>query len=74
MTARDEGDSALAHLDRMLAEAYLGRERLSRDELHRHAVEADLPAEAMALLDQLPEGEYAQDEAAEALRAIPNRW
>jgi hypothetical protein len=61
----------LALLDGLLDVVYLGHERLSRDDLHRFAVEADLPATAMALLDRLPEGEYAQDEAAEALRQVP---
>ena len=31
---------------------------------------ADLPATALTRIDALPEGEYAQDEAAEALRAL----
>jgi hypothetical protein len=61
----------LARLDEMLDAAYRGHERLSRDELHRYATEADPPAEIMALLDRLPEGEYAEDEAAEALRQVP---
>jgi hypothetical protein len=54
-------------LSRLLEEAYTGIERLSRDELQRRAVAADLPAEEMARVDALPEGEYALDEAAEAL-------
>jgi hypothetical protein len=32
-------------------------------------VAADLPATVLTRIDALPEGEYAQDEAAEALRA-----
>jgi hypothetical protein len=54
----------------LLEELYAGHERLSRDEIHRHAVASDLPAEAVTALDTLPEGEYAQDE----LLAIIPQW
>jgi len=60
----------LVHLNELLDDSYRGQERLTRDELRRQAVAAELPADAMALLDGLPEGEYAQDEAAEALRSL----
>lgn len=56
-------------LEDLLEEIYLGTERMSRDEIHRRAVAADLPADLMLRVDALPEGEYALDEAAEALRA-----
>ena len=56
-------------LDELLDDMYSGQERLSRDEIHRRAVAADLPADLMLRVDALPEGEYALDEAAEALRA-----
>jgi hypothetical protein len=56
-------------LDELLEDLYLGRERLTRDEIHRRAVAADLPAELMTRVDGLPEGEYALDEVADALRA-----
>jgi hypothetical protein len=56
-------------LDTLLEEAFVGRERISRDELQRRAIAADLPADELARVDALPEGEYALDEAAEALRA-----
>jgi hypothetical protein len=49
---------------------YHGTERLSRDEIHRAAVTADLPPDQLAVVDGLPEGEYAQDEAAEALHQV----
>jgi hypothetical protein len=62
---------ALARLENLLGRAFQGQDRLTSEDLRRHAVEAELPAEAMALLDRLPEGEYAQDEAAEALRQVP---
>ena len=56
-------------LDDFLDTAYVGQERLSAAELQRSAVAADLPATVLTRIDALPEGEYAQDEAAEALRA-----
>jgi hypothetical protein len=56
-------------LDELLEDIYLGTERLSRQEIHRRAVAAQLPADLMLRVDALPEGEYAIDEAAEALRA-----
>jgi hypothetical protein len=59
------------NLDAFLDHVFLGQERLTRGEIHRAAVTADLPADQMALVDGLPEGEYAQDEAAEALRQVP---
>jgi hypothetical protein len=51
---------------------YHGLERLSRDEIHRAAVRADLPADQLAIVDGLPEGEYEQDEAAAARRLVPD--
>jgi hypothetical protein len=57
-------------LDDYLDEAYSGQERLSSADLQRGAVAADLPATALTRIDALPEGEYAQDEASEALRIL----
>ena len=57
-------------LDEFLDDAFTGQERLSSAELQRGAIAADLPATALTRIDALPEGEYAQDEAAEALRAL----
>ncbi|MEV8509403.1 hypothetical protein AB0368_31855 [Actinoplanes sp. NPDC051475] len=57
-------------LDEYLDEAYSGQERLSSADLQRGAIAADLPATALTRIDALPEGEYAQDEAAEALRTL----
>jgi len=54
-------------LDELLDEVYSGQERLTRDEIHRRAVAADLPAEDLSAIDSLPEGEYSQDEAGEAV-------
>ncbi|WP_306212291.1 hypothetical protein [Actinoplanes sp. RD1] len=57
-------------LDAYLDDAYSAQERLSSADLQRGAIAADLPAEVLTVVDSLPEGEYAQDEAAEALRAL----
>ena len=58
-------------LDDFLDDAYVGQERLTSADLQRSALAADLPASVMTRIDALPEGEYAQDEAAEALRLLP---
>jgi hypothetical protein len=57
---------------RLLDEAYTGYERRSRTEIQRRATAAELAAADMARVDALPEGEYTQDEAAEALGIDPN--
>jgi hypothetical protein len=54
----------------LVDDLYGAHERLPRDEIHRRAVAADLPADDMAVLDRLPEGEYAEDELTEALAQI----
>jgi hypothetical protein len=54
-------------LKSLLASVYAGGDRLSRDEVLRRAVAADLPAEELTRMDGLPEGEYAEDEILEAL-------
>ncbi len=60
----------LRTLDDFLDDVYVGQERLTSGELQRSAIAADLPASVMTRIDALPEGEYAQDEAAEALRLL----
>jgi hypothetical protein len=55
----------------LLDEVYRGQDRLTRDDIHRAAVEAGLQPDLMRLLDGLPEGEYSEDEAAEALQQVP---
>jgi hypothetical protein len=57
-------------IDELLDDMYRAQERLSRDDIQRAAVAADLPAEELALLDALPEGEYSEDEVVEALRQV----
>jgi hypothetical protein len=60
----------LRQLDEFLDHAYVAQERLSSADLQRGAIAADLPASVMTRIDALPEGEYAQDEASEALRGV----
>jgi hypothetical protein len=55
-------------LDTFLDDAFDAQERMTSGDLQRRAIAADLPAELMTRIDSLPEGEYAQDEAAEALQ------
>jgi hypothetical protein len=60
----------VATLEDLLDEVYAGQERMSRDEIQRRAVAADLPADDLARLDRLPEGDYDQEEINEALAQI----
>jgi hypothetical protein len=55
-------------LDDFLDEAFDAQERISSGDLQRRAVAAGLPADLLTRIDALPEGEYAQDEASEALQ------
>jgi hypothetical protein len=55
-------------LDDLLDLIFVGEERISRSEIRRRALTADLPADLMGRVEALPEGEYAQDEVAEILR------
>ena len=59
----------LNELDRFLDEVFLGRDRVTADEMQRRAVEAGLTAALQTRIDALPEGEYALDEVTEALHA-----
>jgi len=54
-------------IEELLDEIFAGQERVSRDEVQRRAVAADLAASDLATLDALPEGEYAFDEITEAI-------
>ena len=51
----------------ILDEAFSAQERVTRDELYRRAVAVEAPSAVLSALDSLPEGEYAQDEVADAL-------
>jgi hypothetical protein len=57
-------------LPELVDELYAGQERIDRNEIYRRAVAADLPSGDMAVLDRLPEGEYAEDELTEAIAQI----
>jgi len=57
-------------LSELVDELYAGQERIDRDEIYRRAVAAELPSDDMAVLDRLPEGEYAEDELNEAIGQI----
>jgi hypothetical protein len=54
----------------LLATLYAGVDRLTRDEIRRRAIAADLPAAQLTHVDALPGGEYTEDELLEALRDI----
>ena len=59
--------NTMRSLDSLIDQVYGGQERLTRDEIYRRAVVAEMPAETLSALDALPEGEYAYDEVAAAL-------
>ncbi|AEV82171.1 hypothetical protein ACWT_1155 [Actinoplanes sp. SE50] len=65
MTESEENLRLAAFLDG----AYRAEERMSSGDLQRRAIAEDLPASLLTRVDALPEGEYLQDEAAEALSA-----
>ena len=54
-------------LDELLDDIYRGQERITQATIYRRAVAAELPAELLARIDALPEGEYAVDEVADLL-------
>lgn len=57
-------------LSALIDELYTAQERIPRDDIYRRAVAAELSPDDMAVLDRLPEGEYAEDELTEALAQI----
>jgi hypothetical protein len=63
-------EPAPTDLPTVIAEAYTSHERLSREEIRRRAIAADLPSAELTRVDALPEGEYAEDEALEALDEV----
>jgi hypothetical protein len=60
----------VSELDDFLDRVYVGQERLTSAELQQHALAEDLPAAVLTQIDALPEGEYAQDEASDAIRQL----
>ncbi|MCO1599112.1 hypothetical protein M8C17_28550 [Micromonospora sp. RHAY321] len=61
------GEPDTQALDDLLNDIYRGQERVTQAEIYRRAVAADLPADLLARIDALPEGEYAVDEASDLL-------
>ncbi|MGI5239639.1 DUF6158 family protein [Dactylosporangium sp. CA-139066] len=64
---------AMHDIEELLDDLYGGRTRVSRSEIYRRAVAMDLPAEVVNALETLPEGDYAQEEAGEALVQLHER-
>lgn len=62
----------MRELEATLDEVFMRQERLTSDEIQRRAVAADAPVDVINALDGLPEGEYAQEEVAEALYMAPS--
>ncbi|MDG4828941.1 hypothetical protein O7627_06420 [Solwaraspora sp. WMMD1047] len=60
-------DGTIIEIDDLLDDIYLGQQRLTQTEIHRRAVEAELPADLLTRITAMPEGEYAMDEAADLL-------
>ncbi|GAA4258127.1 DUF6158 family protein [Dactylosporangium darangshiense] len=60
-------------IEGLLDDVYAGQGRVSRSEIYRRAVAMNLPAEVVTVLESLPEGEYAQEEAGEALAQLRER-
>lgn len=54
----------------LIDDLYVAQERIDRDEIYRRAVAVELPSDDMAVLDRLPEGQYAEDELGEAIAQI----
>lgn len=67
---------AMQTVDAVLDEVYVAQERVSRSEICRRAAAAKAPAPMIDALDALPEGEYSQEEVAEALGllGVPDRF
>jgi len=66
----DQSADAGSELDDLLDTLYSGQERMTSDEIHRRAAAVEASPDVMTLLDRLPEGEYTQDEVAEAIRQV----
>jgi len=58
------------NVDAILEDIFMGRQRLTRDEILRRTMAAEAPGEVTTALCALPEGEYAEDEVADALDQI----
>ena len=54
-------------VDDLLDEIYVGQERVTQAEIQRRAVAAEMPAQVLARITAMPQGEYTIDEVAESL-------
>ncbi|WFF01074.1 hypothetical protein [Micromonospora sp. WMMD964] len=61
------GEPDTRALDNLLDDVFRAQERVDQGEIYRHAVAAGLPADLLARVDALPEGEYSVDEASDLL-------
>ena len=51
----------------VLSDLYADVDRLTRDEIGRRAVAANVPADVISILQAVPEGDYSLDEVLDAL-------
>ncbi|MGA4729574.1 hypothetical protein ACWEOS_31435 [Micromonospora taraxaci] len=61
------GEPDTRALDDLLDDVFRAQERVDQGEIYRRAVAAELPADLLARVDALPEGEYSVDEASDLL-------
>ncbi|MDG4783428.1 hypothetical protein O7614_27620 [Micromonospora sp. WMMD961] len=61
------GEPDTRALDDLLNDVFRAQERVDQGEIYRRAVAAGLPADLLARIDALPEGEYSVDEASDLL-------
>ncbi|MFJ2083419.1 hypothetical protein ACIOBK_12845 [Micromonospora chokoriensis] len=61
------GEPDTRALDDLLDDVFRAQERVDQGEIYRRAVAAELPADLLARIDALPEGEYSVDEASDLL-------
>ncbi|MGW0218922.1 hypothetical protein ACWDXH_31515 [Micromonospora chokoriensis] len=61
------GEPDTRALDDLLDDVFRAQERVDQGEIYRRAVAAGLPADLLARVDALPEGEYSVDEASDLL-------
>jgi hypothetical protein len=62
-----ETEETLATIERLLADLYVDRGEVSRDEIYRHMTEDTVPPEAQAYFAHLADGDYTLDELVDEL-------
>ncbi|MEV5409098.1 hypothetical protein AB0K60_09710 [Thermopolyspora sp. NPDC052614] len=63
--------TAIAEVTRVIDGLYATpSERVTRNDIHAHAVAADLAPDLMVHFDHLPEGDYERDELIETLNQM----